>query len=170
MPLCVALETGAGVTPNPTMCIDSSVPVAIYAWLYTFHFQSFFSWRNRWISGMNENTSIVDERIYFLEILLHVLMCTHLVWPIRHMFGLQKKDVLFCFKFPSFFTSFLCMVVIGAFILIYVSLVAMNKVYVETFRVVWVLLWGFPAFMLVSTLGSEDAIVTHFASTFASAT
>ncbi|ESL05626.1 hypothetical protein TRSC58_06717 [Trypanosoma rangeli SC58] len=28
MPLCVALETGAGVTPNPTMCIGASVTVA----------------------------------------------------------------------------------------------------------------------------------------------
>ncbi|RNF26994.1 GPI inositol deacylase 2 [Trypanosoma conorhini] len=163
MPLCVAMENGSGANSYPVMCIDASVPVAVYAWLCTLQLQSFLAWRNKWVSGMTETKNIVDEGSHIPEILLHLIVCTYLVWPIRHLFDLRKSGDSLRFQFPPVIGSIFCVVVLSAFVVIYMSLLAMNRVSVEAFRVVWVLLWGFPAFLFASTLGSDDAVAVSAA-------
>ncbi|KAF5225267.1 GPI inositol deacylase 2 [Trypanosoma cruzi] len=165
MPLRVSLENAAANTPQPTASADASAPVAVYALLHALNVQPTFARKNKKLSGTADSNNILDECIRVSEVLLHVLLFTHFLWPIFRSFVLQKSGYLPLLKLSSSRGSFLCMATSVVFILIYMSLFAMNRLPVEVFRVVWTLLWGFPAFLFVSTVGLDGVLVERFAST-----
>ncbi|EKF32872.1 hypothetical protein MOQ_003272 [Trypanosoma cruzi marinkellei] len=164
-PLRVFVENAAAITLQPTVGADASAPVAVYALLHAFNVQPLTAWKNRRVSGTGDSNNILDECRLMSEDLLHVLLFTHLLWPTLRSYVLQKLGYLPRLKLFYSNGSFSCMVTLVVFIPIYISLFAMNRLPVEMFRVAWTLLWGFPAFLFVSTVGLDAALVKRFAST-----
>ncbi|ORC93364.1 GPI inositol deacylase 2 [Trypanosoma theileri] len=134
--------------------INSQLLVLTYALLFVLQLQPFFVLRNAWISGTNDSDddiTVIDGYNRVVEIFLHILIIIHILWPIRFSLEEQHRQLksFFCSRCLE---SLMVVFLMVAFSLLVLSLVFMNAIPVESFRIVWVLVWGFPALLFCNVL------------------
>ncbi|KEG11866.1 GPI inositol deacylase 2 [Trypanosoma grayi] len=129
---------------------DVRALVAAYALLHVLHIHPFFVLRNAWLSDTDDkDATMIYAWSRVVEITLHALLLAHVVCPVlpHHLFPRRRGShhvwTTLTHRNP------LRVAVVAASLLLLCSLMVMASVPVESFRVAWVLLLGFPACVLL---------------------
>ncbi|SCU64605.1 GPI inositol deacylase 2 [Trypanosoma equiperdum] len=131
--------------------------VSAYALLHLIHLHPFFAWRNALRSATFDDATVVDFTSRAVEVLLLVLILSYVMWPLYH-------EQRFCEQLHRDKLSSLAKALASPWIqrlsphlcilLVLIPLVWMISVPVASFRIVWVLLYAFPCFLLGPALVS----------------
>ncbi|KAH9598715.1 GPI inositol-deacylase PGAP1-like [Trypanosoma melophagium] len=146
--------------------VNCQLLVLTYALLHVLHLQPFFVLRNAWKSGTNDNdddVTVIDGYSRVVEIFLHILILIHILWPIH--FSLEQQKRLKYFLCSRYLELLMIVFILASCLLLVISIVAMNAIPVESFRIVWVLVLGFPA-LLFCNVAVYFMTSTHTPSAF----
>nr|CCC89730.1 conserved hypothetical protein [Trypanosoma congolense IL3000] len=131
----------------------SQAMVSVYALLHLLSLQPLFVWKNLQRAGVIDDARQVDGTCYVVEILLLILLFVHLVWSLYRPTGCSNQlqaGTLVTWRWSFARGGSTQLIAACACVLIFVvaPLTWLLSVPVESFRIVSVLVWVFPFFLL----------------------